>query len=92
MKFFIFCRIWKSYGTNIFIRTDDTTTESGCKELLTFAEELGSVLAIFNLAVVLKDALFENQSEEDFKISLSPKAYTTKHLDAVSRELCPQLR
>lgn len=41
---------------------------------------------------MLKDALFENQTEEDFAISLAPKAKATMHLDKISRKLCPQLQ
>lgn len=41
---------------------------------------------------MLKDALFENQSEEDFRISLGPKAEATMHLDKQSRRLCLELQ
>lgn len=40
---------------------------------------------------VLSDALFENQTEETFKISAGPKAIATTLLDKYSRELCPNL-
>ncbi|KAK5638955.1 hypothetical protein RI129_013250 [Pyrocoelia pectoralis] len=49
-------------------------------------------LPIFNLAVVLQDGLFENQTEENFLITLSPKAVATHHLDVVSRRLCHDLQ
>ena len=41
---------------------------------------------------MLKDALFENQTEADFAISIAPKAEATRHLDRVSRKLCPKLQ
>ena len=70
----------------------DVTTERGCEDLINEATELGPVDAIFNLAVVLKDALFENQTEETFETSLAPKARATLYLDRVTRKLCPKLR
>ncbi|KAJ3652394.1 hypothetical protein Zmor_018363 [Zophobas morio] len=84
--------IWISYGVEVKVSTDDVTTEAGCENLIKEASTLGSVDGIFNLAVVLKIALFENQSEENFHAALEPKAYATLHLDRVSRKLCPQLR
>ncbi|KAJ4436151.1 hypothetical protein ANN_18781 [Periplaneta americana] len=42
--------------------------------------------------MVLRDALLENQTEEDFVTSAKPKAHATLYLDGLSREMCPQLR
>lgn len=84
--------IWKSYGVQIVISTEDITTEEGCRKLLNTAKALGPVQSIFNLGVVLEDAIFTNQTPETFVTSFGPKAYATKHLDVSSRELCPRLR
>ncbi|KAK6640571.1 hypothetical protein RUM44_012267 [Polyplax serrata] len=84
-------RLWRTYGVEIVISTADVTTEQGVVDLLTQAEKLGPVDAIFNLAVVLRDAIFENQTDEAFLISFGPKALATKHLDVVSRKLCKNL-
>ncbi|XP_077295461.1 fatty acid synthase-like [Arctopsyche grandis] len=84
-------RAWTSYGVNIKVCTDDISTREGCVNLLKTANTLGPVKAIFNLAVILKDALFENQTPETFKQSFAPKARATKFLDAESRKLCPRL-
>jgi len=54
--------------------------------------KLGPVGAIFNLAGVLRDGIFENLDEEMFNESLAPKAIGTKYLDKVSRILCPNLK
>lgn len=54
--------------------------------------ELGPVGAIFNLAVVLRDGIFENLDLKMFNESLAPKALATKYLDKISRELCPILK
>lgn len=40
---------------------------------------------------MLKDAIFDNQSDEAFKISFGPKAVATDLLDRHSRKLCPEL-
>ncbi|KAJ3652416.1 hypothetical protein Zmor_018384 [Zophobas morio] len=84
--------IWRTYGVQVKISTKDVTTEQGCEDLIKDANELGPVDAIFNLAVVLKDALFENQTQENFEASLAPKARATLYLDRVTRKLCRKLR
>ncbi|XP_045466442.1 fatty acid synthase-like [Harmonia axyridis] len=85
-------RIWKSYGAVIKLSTADVTNREGCDQLISEAEELGPVESIFNLAVVLKDSLIENQSLETFRISLGPKAIATQYLDAITRDRCRNLR
>ncbi|XP_026740412.1 fatty acid synthase-like [Trichoplusia ni] len=85
-------RAWASYGAEIQISTHDITTESGCEEMLKMANSLGQVAAIFNLAVILKDSIFQNQTPETFKTSFAPKALATMHLDKLSRKLCPGLK
>ncbi|KAL6424537.1 hypothetical protein ACFW04_009934 [Cataglyphis niger] len=85
--------LWQSYGVNIQIVTAaDTSKYEDCKSILKFAEEQGPVDAIFNLAVVLKDGIFKNQSAEAFEESFVSKAWTTKKMDELSRTICPQLR
>lgn len=56
------------------------------------ANQFGPVEYIFNLGVVLRDKLLENQTMDDFRTSLEPKAYATKYLDEISRKLCKELR
>jgi fatty acid synthase, animal type len=56
------------------------------------ANGLGSIGGIFNLAVALRDGIFENQTVKMFEESLAPKAKATKILDKLSRELCPSLK
>ena len=45
-------RLWRSYGVKVVISLADITTESGVTDLLSDANRLGQVDAIFNLAVV----------------------------------------
>ncbi|XP_046739716.1 fatty acid synthase-like [Diprion similis] len=84
---------WQSYGVKVIISVGkDASTQEGCEAILKEAASLGPVLAIFNLAVVLKDALYENQTVESFEESFRVKAWATKRMDQLSRILCPQLR
>lgn len=86
-------RNWRNEGVLVRISTDrDVTTAEGCRNLLEEASSFGAVVSIFNLAVVLSDALFENQSVDNFRRCLGPKADAIRHLDVLSRELCPCLR
>ncbi|KAG5883466.1 hypothetical protein JTB14_030888 [Gonioctena quinquepunctata] len=84
-------KCWKSYGVNVLISKCDITTKKGCGTLLEEAQKLGEVKAIFNLAVVLADAIFENQTEETFATSFGPKLIANRYLDEISRELCSEL-
>ncbi|XP_044739892.1 fatty acid synthase-like [Chrysoperla carnea] len=83
---------WRSAGINVQISTSNISTKQGCTEILKFANKFGPVDGIYNLAVLLRDALFENQTIENFQISFGGKALGTKYLDEVSRTLCPDLR
>ncbi|XP_055593803.1 fatty acid synthase-like [Uranotaenia lowii] len=83
---------WQRYGVQTMVCTSDITTEKGCYELLQQSSSFGSVCAIYNLAVKLRDSILENQTIEMFMESLAPKAAATAFLDRASRELCPQLR
>ncbi|VVC88813.1 unnamed protein product [Leptidea sinapis] len=84
-------RAWAGYGANVQISTDDITTEEGCEKMLKMANDMGTVEAIFNLAVILKDSIFQNQTPETFRTSFAPKAIATMNLDKLSRKLCPNL-
>ena len=45
-------RLWRSYGAKVVISLADITTESGVTDLLSDANKMGQVDAIFNLAMV----------------------------------------
>ncbi|XP_063541437.1 fatty acid synthase-like isoform X1 [Cydia strobilella] len=85
-------RAWAGYGADIQISTHDVTTEAGCEEMLRMAMKMGPVQAVFNLAVVLKDSIFQNQTPETFKTSFAPKALATMNLDKLTKKLCPGLK
>lgn len=85
-------KIWESYGTKVVIVSGkDASKRDECMEILQIANNLAPVAGIFNLAVVLKDSIFENQTAETFEESFRPKAWSTKLLDELSRENCPEL-
>ncbi|XP_069699383.1 fatty acid synthase-like [Periplaneta americana] len=85
-------RIWHSYGVTVNISLADITSEEGVTSLLSEANKLGPVDAIFNLAVVLQDNLVSNQTETSFAASAGPKALATRLLDKLSRQMCPLLQ
>jgi fatty acid synthase len=74
------------------VTTANVSTKEGCRNLLNEAIQMGPVGGIFNLAVALRDGIFDNQTTQMFEESLAPKAYATKYLDELSRELCPALK
>ncbi|CAH1129520.1 unnamed protein product [Ceutorhynchus assimilis] len=75
----------------VIISTIDASTAKGARQLLNDANELAPVGGIFNLAIVLQDALFENQTISSFEVAYKPKANISKQLDALSRTLAPTL-
>lgn len=64
----------------MLVNTDTITTRVGCERLFKAALQLGPIGGIFNLAVVLRDAILENQSVEKFVESVLPKAVATEYL------------
>ncbi|KAL7030368.1 hypothetical protein ACKWTF_006629 [Chironomus riparius] len=85
-------RYWNSCGLSVVVSTSNITTEQGCEEVIRQAMKLGPVDAIFHLAAVLRDGIFENLDEQMFNESLAPKSLGTKYLDKLSRVLCPDLK
>ncbi|KAG8446408.1 hypothetical protein GDO86_014021 [Hymenochirus boettgeri] len=82
---------WKEMGINVVVSTKDVVTVEGTRQLIEQAMQLGPVGGIFNLAMVLKDAMIENLSTKLFQEVNKPKYDGTLHLDRVSREKCPEL-
>ena len=70
----------------------DATTEESARAIIEKASELGPIESIFNLAVILCDADFKNQTIRTFELACKPKVHTTFYLDRVSRQLCPDLK
>lgn len=89
--FFFLCRTWESYGCKVIVNTADITTHQGCKKLIVESLAHGVVGGIFNLAVLLRDSIFENQSCDKFFEAFAPKVFATRYLDELSRVLCQRL-
>lgn len=85
-------RLWESYGCKVVVSTSDISTYRGCEKLIRTALSLGPVGGLFNLAVVLRDSILENQTTKLYGESLGPKAMATKHLDELTRKMCPHLK
>ncbi|NXL79375.1 FAS synthase, partial [Leptocoma aspasia] len=82
---------WKALGVKVLISTSDIGTLEGTQQLIEEALQLGPVGGIFNLAVVLRDGMIENQTPELFWEVNKPKYSGTLHLDWVTRKKCPDL-
>lgn len=78
----------KQQGATVIIHTKSATTPSGAQNLIKAAEQLGPVGGIFNLAMVLRDAILENQTRENFETVCEPKVDATLALDEAARKLC----
>ncbi|XP_065297860.1 fatty acid synthase-like [Dermacentor albipictus] len=82
---------WSDLGATVLVSNDDVSTEEGARKIVDNAAAMGPVGGIFNLAMVLRDALIENQSPEMFADVCKPKFLGTQCLDDVSRRGCPEL-
>ncbi|XP_029178050.1 fatty acid synthase-like [Nylanderia fulva] len=82
---------WRESGIRIVISTADVTTSLGAERLIKESNQLAPVGGIFNLAAVMRDALFENLDVDDFESVILPKVNATRNLDEISRKFCPSL-
>lgn len=84
---------WQNDGVNVIVTAGrDASVFEDCRFVLKTAASVAPVDGVFNLAVVLKDAAWNNQTEESFEESFRPKAYATKNLDILTRTMCPGLK
>merc|ERR1711970_345479 len=81
-------RIWKETGIKVIVSKANVATLAGARELIKEATALGPVGGVFNLAVVLRDGLMENQTRDNFLSVSEPKVEGTINLDIVCRETC----
>ncbi|KAH7944594.1 hypothetical protein HPB52_021512 [Rhipicephalus sanguineus] len=82
---------WRAVGVEVLARSSDVASEEGARTVIEEAASMGPVGGIFNLAMVLRDALVENQTVETFEAACKPKVAGTQLLDQLSRQLCPHL-
>ena len=79
---------WRRAGVKVLVSTANVSKLANARTLLKEAGQLGPVGGVFNLAVVLRDGLMENQTVENFKQVAEPKVDGTRNLDVACRELC----
>lgn len=84
-------RRWSERGVEVSIQIIGVNSIQQAENLLITANRLGPVGGIFNLAAILRDGLFKDLTEMDFRKVCAPKIDATKHLDKASRDLCPML-
>ncbi|XP_023584963.1 fatty acid synthase [Trichechus manatus latirostris] len=82
---------WRHQGIQVLVSTSNASSLEGARRLIAEAAQLGPVGGVFNLAMVLRDAILENQSPELFQDVNKPKYSGTLNLDRVTREACPEL-
>uniref|UniRef100_A0ABI7YC33 Fatty acid synthase n=1 Tax=Felis catus TaxID=9685 RepID=A0ABI7YC33_FELCA len=84
-------REWRRQGIQVLVSTSNASSLDGAQSLIDEATQLGPVGGVFNLAVVLRDAMLENQTPELFEDVVRPKYSGTVNLDRVTRAACPEL-
>ncbi|XP_060027688.1 fatty acid synthase [Erinaceus europaeus] len=84
-------REWRRQGVHVLLSTSNASSLDGARALIAEAKQLGPVGGVFNLAMVLRDAMLENQTPELFQDVSKPKYSGTLNLDRVTREACPEL-
>uniref|UniRef100_A0A673VNW4 Fatty acid synthase n=1 Tax=Suricata suricatta TaxID=37032 RepID=A0A673VNW4_SURSU len=84
-------REWRRQGVQVLVSTTDASSLDGAQRLIDEATQLGPLGGVFNLAVVLRDAVLENQTPERFQDVSKPKYSSTVNLDRVTRAACPEL-
>ncbi|XP_054723843.1 fatty acid synthase-like [Uloborus diversus] len=82
---------WRDESINVVVSKLNAAKPEEAKALLELASKHGSVAAIFNLALVLRDAFMENQTVKNFQEVAESKVSSTRHLDEFSRKMCPDL-
>ena len=80
-------KVAEAYKIEIKIMNDNVIDEQSAKNLIEKAQLMGKIGGIFNLAMVLQDTLFENQTIDGFYYVCGPKVNGTMNLDKLSREL-----
>jgi fatty acid synthase len=82
---------YQMFKTEIIVSTHNSNTIEDSQQLLDDANKLGTFGGIFHLAVVLNDALFENQTNETFRETCESKINTVVNLDKITRNSYPDL-
>ncbi|KAJ8024884.1 Fatty acid synthase [Holothuria leucospilota] len=79
---------WLSLGVVVELTQLDVSELSDCYRLLQQCQNMGPMGGIFNVAMVLRDALLDNLTSEDFQEVCTPKLQVASNLDQATRRLC----
>ncbi|XP_072167778.1 fatty acid synthase-like [Diadema setosum] len=83
---------WQDQGIQVVASKRNVAKQKDAEELIAESQKLGPIGGIFNLAMVLRDALFEDQTVLNFQQCCRPKVDGTLNLDVVTRSRCgPEL-
>ncbi|KAJ8035684.1 Fatty acid synthase [Holothuria leucospilota] len=83
---------WLGLGVLVELPRLDVSNRSDCNKVLQQCQKMGPIGGIFNLAMVLKDALLDNLTSTDFQEVCKPKLEAAHNLDQATRRLCgPEL-
>ncbi|KAJ8964696.1 hypothetical protein NQ317_001270 [Molorchus minor] len=83
---------WARFNNiTVKVNKDDTSVLEGAAKLVADARRIGPIGGVFNMALVLKDALIENQTKEMYEEVFKCKILSGQNMDAVTRETCPEL-
>ncbi|KAL1473650.1 hypothetical protein MTO96_038544 [Rhipicephalus appendiculatus] len=82
---------FRKTGASVIVRKMDASEEDGARKVIEEAAAMGPIGGIFILAVLLRDGLIENQTAEAFETVFKIKIDGTRHLDQLSRKMCPEL-
>lgn len=79
------------FKTNIMIIKNSAQTYESAASLIKECQQVAPIGGIFNLAMVLSDAILENQTVESYEKVCAPKVNTVLYLDELTRKQCPEL-
>lgn len=85
-------RRWKKDNINFTLSNADASTLTGAEKLIKTASELGSVGGIFHIGHVAGEFNLQESCKSYFQLVWKTKVETAKHLDILSRKMCPKLK
>ncbi|KAL3097970.1 hypothetical protein niasHT_027515 [Heterodera trifolii] len=83
---------WRRMKVSVAVSTLNIAKKEDAVELVRSCLEIGPLGGVFHLAMVLRDCLFENQNQQNFKDAAEAKYFGTISLDEATRKGCEQLR
>jgi len=78
-------------GNGLVVSNADVVNRAGCEQLVKEAQAAGPIGGIFNLAMVLRDAMLPQQTAETYQQCAAPKVTATQLLNELTINLKPAL-